>query len=360
MNPLRILASLAGAAILGIVLHQFGHLLLRRMFRHGDHRVGRLLVSNLRAPALLVLPLVTIEVAAGVLPMPAPLRPVLLHAVGIVLIAAVAWLAVRATFVLYDLLLVRYDLDRPDNLHARRVRTQVQVLRRITVLAVSVLALAVALLSFPQVRAAGAGLLASAGIIGLAAGVAARPVATNVVAGLQLALSQPIRVDDVVVVEGHWGRVEEIALTYVVIRVWDLRRLVLPVSYFVTMPFENWTRSTADILCWVHLEVDYSAPVAAIRSKFGEILSRSPDWDGKVSVLQVTGLGAETMQLRALMSAPDSSRSWNLQCEVREKLVDFLQREYPSALPRLRTEFAAAAGRAGAKVPTGSAAWRAS
>ncbi len=359
MNPLRILASLAGAAILGIVLHQFGHVLLRRMLRHGDHRVGRLLVSNLRAPALLVLPLVTIEVTIGVLPMLASLRPVLLHAVGIVLIAAVAWLAARATFVLYDLLLVRYDLDRPDNLHARRVRTQVQVLRRIT-LTVSVLALAIALLSFPQVRAAGAGLLASAGIIGLAAGVAARPVATNVVAGLQLALSQPIRVDDVVVVEGHWGRVEEIALTYVVIRVWDLRRLVLPVSYFVTMPFENWTRSTADILGWVHLEVDYSAPVAAIRSKFGEILSRSPDWDGKVSVLQVTGLGAETMQLRALMSAPDSSRSWNLQCEVREKLVDFLQREHPSALPRLRTEFAAAGGQAGAKVPTGAAGDRAS
>ena len=359
MNPLRILASLAGAAILGIVLHQFGHVLLRRMLRHGDHRVGRLLVSNLRAPALLVLPLVTIEVTIGVLPMLASLRPVLLHAVGIVLIAAVAWLAARATFVLHDLVLVRYDLDRPDNLHARRVRTQVQVLRRIT-LTVSVLALAIALLSFPQVRAADAGLLASAGIIGLAAGVAARPVATNVVAGLQLAMSQPIRVDDVVVVEGHWGRVEEIALTYVVIRVWDLRRLVLPVSYFVTMPFENWTRSTADILGWVHLEVDYSAPVAAIRSKFGEILSRSPDWDGKVSVLQVTGLGAETMQLRALMSAPDSSRSWNLQCEVREKLVDFLQREHPSALPRLRTEFAAAGGQAGAKVPTGAAGDRAS
>jgi small-conductance mechanosensitive channel len=184
----------------------------------------------------------------------------------------------------------------------------------------------------------GAGLLASAGVAGLVAGVAARPTATNVVAGLQIALSQPIRVDDVVVVEDEWGRVEEIALTYVVIRVWDLRRLVLPISYFITNPFENWTRATADILGWVYLQVDYSAPVDDIRRHLYEVLCSSPNWDGNVWNLQVTDAGPSTIQLRALMSARDSSTSWDLQCEVREKLVAYLQERHPGALPRLRTE----------------------
>lgn len=338
MNPLQIFAILAGSAAAGLVVHQIVHLLLRRSLRHGGRQVMRSVVTNLRAPALFMLPLAALEIAIGVVPMPSPFRSVLLHTVTIALIAAAGWLIVRATYVLYDLLLSRYDLNRPDNLHARQVRTQIQVLRRVTVLSGSVLVLAIALLSFPQVRAVGAGLLASAGIIGLAAGIAAKPVATNLVAGLQIAISQPIRVDDVVVVEGEWGRIEEIALTYVVVRVWDLRRLILPVAYFVTNPFENWTRATADILGWVCIEVDYNAPVADIRARFTEILSQSPDWDGKVSGLQVTNLGTETMQLRALMSSSDSSKSWNLQCEVREKLVEYLQDRCPWALPRLRTE----------------------
>lgn len=340
MSSLQTLLTLAGAAAAGLVVHQLAHLLLRRSLRHDGHRVmTRSLVTNLRAPALFVLPLTALEIAVTVLDIPAALKSELLHTVSIALVVSVGWLVLRGTYVLYDLLLTRYDLDKPDNLHARQVRTEVQVLRRVTVLAMSVLVAAIALLSFPQVRAVGAGLLASAGLLGLGAGIAAKPVATNLVAGVQIALSQPIRVDDVVVVEGEWGRIEEIALTYVVVRVWDLRRLILPVSYFITTPFENWTRSTADILGWVFIEVDYKAPVEEIRARFTDALSQSPDWDGKVSVLQVTRLGSETMQLRALMSSADSSKSWNLQCEVREKLVGFLQREYPWALPRVRAEF---------------------
>jgi small-conductance mechanosensitive channel len=271
----------------------------------------------------------------------------LLHALGVALILAVAWLVVRLTYVLEDLVLGRYRLEDPDNLHARQVHTQIVVLRRVTVVVVAVVSLAIALLSFPSVRAAGAGLLASAGIAGVVAGVAAKPVATNVFAGIQIALSQPIRVDDVVVVEGHWGRVEEIALTYVVVRVWDLRRLVLPISYFIENPFENWTRSTANILGWVHLEVDYRVPVDAIRKRLQEVVAASPRWDGNVVNLQVTNLGNYTVQLRALMSAPDSSASWDLQCEVREALLVFMQEQYPWAMPRLRAELTEPVGSQG-------------
>lgn len=344
MRPLTALGVLLGITVAGFAAYELVHFVLRRSLQGPGRGIERSLVTNLRRPARLVVPLAALEIAIAAISLPRQISGVLLHAVGIALAAAVAWLVVRTTFVLYDMLLLRYQIGRPDNLHARRVHTQVQVLRRVTVLVVSVVAVAVVLLSFSQVRAAGAGLLASAGVLGIVAGIAAKPVATNLFAGLQIAISQPIRVDDIVVVDGYWGRVEEIALTYVVVCVWDLRRLVLPISYLITHPFENWTRSSSDILKWVYLEVDYSAPVEAIRERYEEILKESPDWDGKTGTLQVTDLGPETMQLRALMSAADSSHAWSLQCEVREKLVAFLREGYPWALPRLRMEQAAPAG----------------
>jgi len=352
-NPFEIAGILVGAAAAGLLLHAVVFWALRRRPAPvlGDGTVHRFplqqsLVAKLDAPGRLAMPLGGIEIALASLDLPSPAGTVLVHVVGGAFVCALAWFVVRTTFVLDDIFLARYRLDAADNLRARRVHTQIQVLRRITVLFVSVIAAAIILLSFSAVRAEGAGLLASAGIIAIIAGVAARPTATNLMAGVQIALSQPIRVDDVVVVEGHWGRIEEIALTYVVVRVWDLRRLVLPISYFVEQPFENWTRSTADILGWVHIQVDYSAPVDEIRQAFFDILASSPDWDGQVKVLQVTTLGTETMQLRALMSSTDSSKSWNLQCEVRERLVAYIQQHHPDALPQLRTRRAASPPRA--------------
>ncbi len=340
-----VVGATVGSALAAVLVFA----LLGQIVRHRPSSVVvRSLVTRLRAPGRVVVPLVALDASAASAGLPGIAETVVVHVAGALLVAAVAWLVVRTTYVFDDLLLARYPLDAPDNLRARRVHTQVQVLRRVTVAVVSFLAVGVVLLGIPNVRAAGIGLLASAGLVGVVGGIAARPTASNLVAGIQIAISQPIRVDDVVVVDGHWGRVEEIALTYVVFRVWDLRRLVVPVSYFVSQPFENWTRSTADILGWVHLEVDYAAPVDEIRTAFHDILSASPDWDGKVATLQVTGLGTETMQLRALMSSPDSSRSWNLQCEVRERLVAYLQDRCPWALPRLRTEPAVVRDRSGA------------
>lgn len=329
---------LAAVLVAGVLVHGISFLFLRRAVDAPGRLVAQSLVRHARRPALVIIPLIPLEVAVAAVHMQPQAKSDLLHLIGILLIFAVAFLVVRLTHVVDDIILARYPLTDANNLKARQIRTQVQVLRRVVTALVAVVAISLALLSFAVVRAAGTGLLASAGVIAIIAAVAAKPTATNIVAGLQIALSQPIRVDDVVVVEGHWGRVEQIALTYVVVRVWDLRRLVLPISYFIENPFENWTRTTADILGWVHLEVDYSAPVDAIRRHLHDVLRASPDWDGQTWNLQVTGLGTETMQLRALMSSRDSSTSWNLQCEVREKLVAWLQDHHPGALPRLRSE----------------------
>lgn len=274
------------------------------------------------------------------------------HAISIILVVVVAWGLARLVEAIEDAVLYYYHIDAVDNLKARRLQTQIRVFRRIIVVVIALIALAVILFSFPSVRLAGAGVLASAGIVSIIAGIASKPVASNVIAGIQIALSQPIRLDDVVVIQGHWGRIEEISLTYVVVRVWDLRRLVLPISYFITNPFENWTKTTSDILGIVHIELDYTAPVAEIREQYLSILASSPDWDGSVARMQVTQLGVSTMQLRFVMSSADSSRSWNLECELREKMILFLQQKYPEVLPRIRAEMVPSSLKTAATAPS--------
>jgi len=198
--------------------------------------------------------------------------------------------------------------------------------------------LAVVLMTFPEVRAVGTSLLASAGLVGLVAGMAARPVLSNLIAGVQLALTQPIRLDDVLIVEGEWGWVEEITGTYVVLRLWDLRRLVVPLQWFIEHPFQNWTRTNADIIGSVFWWVDYRLPLAPLRAELERLCRAAPEWDGKLALLQVTEAGERAMQLRALVTARDSPKCWDLRCRVREGIIDFIQREYPQYLPRMRAE----------------------
>ena len=342
MNVPLIAGVLGGIALGAVAAYKPLANLVRREVERPNHPVARSAVHHLRRPLYLAILLSAFEIALVSLPLPGMLKTVLAHIVGAAILGGICWLALELTYVLSDVVQARYPVTGQNNLRARQLNTQFEMLRRVTLVVVSVVGLALFLLSFKAVRAVGAGLLASAGLVALLAGIAIQPLASNLVAGVQIAVTQPIRTDDVVVINSHWGRIEEIHLTYVVVQVWDLRRLVLPISFFTSQPFENWTRSSAEILGWVLIEVDYSAPVQAIREQFNDIVASSPDWDGKVAVLQVTNLGL-TMQLRALMSSPDSSRSWNLQCEVREKLIGFLQERYPSALPRLRTETAQAA-----------------
>jgi small-conductance mechanosensitive channel len=295
-------------------------------------------LRRLRGPTRSIVPLLLMLASLHYVKISVSAEVDIRHAISILLVGVAAWGLARLVEAIEDAVLYYYHIDAADNLKARRLQTQIRVFRRIIVVVIVLIAVAVALFSFPSVRLAGAGVLASAGIISIIAGIASKPVASNVIAGIQIALSQPIRLDDVVVIEGHWGRIEEISLTYVVVRVWDLRRLVLPISYFITNPFENWTKTTADILGIVHIEVDYTAPVAAIREQFLAILASSPDWDGNVARCQVTQSGVSTMQIRFVMSSPDSSRSWNLECELREKMITYLQERYPEALPRVRAE----------------------
>jgi small-conductance mechanosensitive channel len=225
-----------------------------------------------------------------------------------------------------------------DNLAARQAHTRVRVLRRLLVAAIVTVTACLILMSIPSIRQIGITLFASAGIVGLVAGMAARPALSNLIAGVQLALTEPIRLDDVVIVEGEWGWIEEIRSTYVVVRIWDLRRLVVPLSYFIEHPFQNWTRKTADILGTVFIYVDYTVPIDVVRKQLLRILQASDLWDEKVWGLQVTKSAEQTLELRALMSAPDSGKAWDLRCQVREELVKYLQREYPQSLPRVRAE----------------------
>lgn len=262
----------------------------------------------------------------------------LLHIIGLLLIGSVSWFVIKLTDVLEDVVVSRFEIDVEDNLRARKIHTQLRVLRRILFVVVGILALGTMLMTFEKIRQLGTTILASAGIIGIVVGMAAQRTIGTFIAGLQIAFTQPIRVDDVVIVENEWGRIEEITLTYVVVRIWDLRRLIVPITYFIEKPFQNWTRTTAEILGTVFLYVDYTVPFEAIREELQRILDKSQHWDRKVCVLQVTNTSERTIELRALMSAADASTAWTLRCEVREKLVSFIQKNYPEALPRVRAE----------------------
>jgi small-conductance mechanosensitive channel len=260
---------------------------------------------------------------------------------GMATIVLAGWAAIVATDVAADIYLMRYRLDMAgDNLTARKHVTQVRILRRAVNVVLLMVTIGAALMTFESVRQFGLSLFASAGVAGIIAGLAARPVLSNLIAGLQLAITQPIRIDDLVMVENESGTIEEITSTFVVVRLWDLRRLVVPLTYFIEKPFQNWTREGTALIGTVFLHVDYTAPVAVIRDKAREIVAQSPLWDGKLFTLQVTDANESSVEVRVLVGAATSSDVWNLRCELREKLIDFLQRDYPAALPRQRQQAA--------------------
>ncbi|CAI9393550.1 mechanosensitive ion channel family protein [Microbacterium sp. T2.11-28] len=269
-------------------------------------------------------------------PAEAPAAGVIAHAIGIVAIALVAWMLVSLDLVATDAMLGRFRIDVPDNRQARRIRTQTLIVRRLSIALIIVVAVSAVLLTFPAVQTVGASLLASAGIASIVAGLAAQSVLANVFAGVQLVFSDALRVDDVVVVDGEWGRVGEITLSYVVVDLWDQRRLVLPCTYFTTQSFENWTRHGSEILGTVDLDLDWRAPVDRIRARLGEVLAETPLWDGRTSVVQVTDATAGSIRVRVLVSAADSGQLFDLRCLIREELVTYLRTTAPTALPAQR------------------------
>jgi hypothetical protein len=265
-------------------------------------------------------------------------RDVILHLLVLGIIAAAAWLIGALLLVFEDVALAKWRTDVPDNLKARRVRTQIVMLRRVTVAAIVVLTIGVMLMTFPGVRAVGASVLASAGLISVIAALAAQSTLGNLFAGLQLAFSDAVRVDDVVVVEQEWGRIEELTLTYVAVQIWDDRRLILPTSYFTTKPFQNWTRTGSAVLGTAEIDVDWSAPVEELRTELRAACEGTDLWDGRVCVLQVTEAIGGMIRLRALVSAQDAGALWDLRCLVRERLVAWVWEHHQGILPRLRAD----------------------
>jgi small-conductance mechanosensitive channel len=315
---------------------------LEKRLRQWAEATGNILddvLVTLVARALrLVIPAVAVFLLLPLVPVPPELEWVVKKAFGMFLIGSVAYLIIKTVNVTEKALLRQNRLDAEDNLQARKVYTQVSVLRKVIVVTVSVIGLASMLMLFDPVRQLGTSILASAGIAGIVLGFAAQKTLGNLFAGIQIALTQPIRIDDVVIVEGEWGRIEEITLTYVVVCIWDLRRLVVPINYFIDKTFQNWTRQSAEILGTVFLYVDYRVPVEAIREELEQRVKSNPLWDGKAWGLQVTNCDRDTIELRCLASAADSSKAWNLRCELREQLIAFIQENYPECLPRVRTE----------------------
>jgi small-conductance mechanosensitive channel len=326
----------AGAAI---ILVELSHWLLGRLGRRSTLAAD--LARTAHRPFMATLILFAVQQALRARAGEFPGRDGTLHALVILFIAAFAWLVAALVLVLEDVALDRWRTDVPDNLKRRRLKTQVVILRRVSVAAIVVLALGVALMTFPGIRALGASLLASAGLASVIAALAAQSTLGNVFAGLQLAFSDAIKVDDVVVVEEEWGRIEELTLTYVSVQIWDDRRLLLPTSYFTTKPFENWTRTGSAVLGTAELDVDWSVPVEPMRAELRSVCEGSKLWDQRVCVLQVTDAIGGSIRLRALVSAADAPSLWDLRCLVRERLVAWVWEHQRDALPRMRADVGA-------------------
>lgn len=321
----------------GLIIHRLLYNLFTRLVASRG-LFWRSLVSRTERPARFAILVATLFIGSGVAPLSEAQANIIHHLLLICMIAVIAWMAQSALHIWTTVYLRRFKLDAEDNLLARKHVTQSHILRRIANFLIGVVAVAASLMTFDAVRQYGVSLLASAGAAGVVAGLALQPVLKNLFAGIQLAITQPIRIDDALLIEGEWGNVEEITSTYVVIKIWDWRRMILPLSYFIENPFQNWTRESASLIGTVMLYLDYSVPIGAIRKKVEEIAAASSRWDRNVVNVAVTDLKERTMEVRILVSASNSGRTFDLRCEMREKLIDFIQQEYPQTLPLMRLE----------------------
>jgi small-conductance mechanosensitive channel len=328
------------ASVAGLLLATLGLKFLRRWAAGTETPFDDYAVDMLATPLRLGAMLLGAFLVRRLLPLEESSFANVRHGALVLTILLLGWAATRGARVLQRFIEDAFDVEAPDNLLARAAHTQIRAFANVARFTIWVLTASFVLMTFGGVRRIGMSLLASAGLAGVVLGFAAQKSIASVFAGIQIALTQPIRIDDVVIVEGEWGRIEEIRLTYVVVRIWDLRRLVVPITYFIEHPFQNWTRTSSDLLAVVTIHVDYTLPVDAVRAEFRRILEASPRWDGKVCSLQVTEAFERTMVIRPLASARSSSDAWDLRCEVREKLIAFIRDHHPESLPRLRGEVA--------------------
>lgn len=342
-DPVTAVLILALAVLIALALHRLLRTVVRRTLATRYPNLFSIFtrMRGLTRVAVLVLALL---IAVPVAPFDAETASIIARLLLIAIICLIGWAAIVALGIGADMYLRRFRLDVDDNLLARKHNTQVRILLRTLEGVVVLITVGAALMTFDAVRQYGVSLFASAGVAGIVAGLAARPVLSNLIAGVQLAMTQPIRIEDAVIVENEWGNIEEIGSTYVVVRLWDWRRMIVPLTYFIEKPFQNWTRETSALIGSAFIYVDYRAPIDRMRQKLSEIVRQSKLWDGRVVNLAVTDFKQYTMEVRCLASARNAGNAFDLRCEIREKLVDFLQREHPEALPHWRADLAGEAG----------------
>jgi small-conductance mechanosensitive channel len=327
---------LISAIVIGLLL-KFSIIRLMVYYqKRVDYSTFKSIITHLGKPATWFIPLLMLNLLLSWFIMDPKFLLPLSKFLQIALTIAFAVMLIRLISVFEDYVYHAFDIKKTNNLRERKIRTQLQFLRKIGISLIVILTIAAILLSFESMRRIGAGLITSVGVGGIIVGIAAQKSLGNLFAGFQIAFTQPIRIDDVLIVESEWGRVEEITLTYVVVCIWDQRRLILPINYFIEKPFQNWTRISADILGTVFIHVDYTLPVEAVRTELTRLLESNALWDKRVNVLQVTNTNEQTMELRALMSAANSSQAFDLRCFVRENLITFIQKNYPESLPKTR------------------------
>lgn len=341
--PIVVLDGLVivAAILAALVVHGIAMRVMRRLAARTPDSVDDIFVSLARRPLRWIVIALGLASIRETLHLSQPASDLWTQAAGMIVPALIGWLAINMIRATNRAIELKSDVSVVDNLGARRRRTRSAILTRIAILAVGFVTICLMLLSIPSVRSVGVTLIASAGLAALAVGAAAQPLLKNLIAGIQMAFTEPIRLDDVVIVDGEWGRVEDIRLTYVVVAIWDERRLVVPVSRFLEQSFQNWTRSTAHLLGAVYFYLDPAADVDRLRAHYARVVEDNPKWDGRVQVLQVTDAKPDAIEVRGLASAKDSGTAWDLRCDVREAMLAFIRAEMPEALPRRRNEVAA-------------------
>jgi small-conductance mechanosensitive channel len=329
---------LAAVAVLtGFLFQAIVHLILKIYTRSNlNYSLFRSALNRLNNPLTWFLPLITLNFTLPLMNLTKREYTVIDKIIGISLIVTFSMILVAVVKIFEDFLYHIYNLKKADNLRERKIRTQIQFIRKFVISLIIILAIGAVLLSFSSLRSIGTGLFTGVGIGGIIVGFAAQRSLGNLLAGFQIAFTQPMRLDDALVVEGEFGRVEEITLTYVVLSLWDQRRLVLPINYFIEKPFQNWTRTSSEIMGTVFLYLDYSAPFDEIRKEFKRLLEGSELWDKRVGGMQVTETTENAIQVRLLVSAINSGKLFDLRCFIRENMVSFIQKNYPYCLPQTR------------------------
>lgn len=332
---------LSGVAITFIallIIYTIANKIVNRVTKESDSQLTKRLLSRIRIPTLLLISVIALWTPITYTDLPKSLEETAVKILTILMISIFSWMAISVVQLIKYFVLKKYDIKQKDNLKARKIYTQFRIIERVLIFIILIIAVSLALMSFSSIRKIGVSLITSAGIGGLILGLAAQKVLGGFLAGIQIAVAQPIRLDDVVIVEGEWGRIEEINLTFVVVNIWDERRLVLPTTYFIEKPFQSWTRTTAQLLGTVFIYTDYKVDFDAFREELTRLLHSTDLWDGRVNVLQVTDTNENTVEMRALMSAIDSPTAFDLRVYVREHLIRFLQQNYPDSMPRSRVE----------------------